>query len=439
VLVAAGGGGGGRGGRSYGGSAVLGGNGGAAGQVGGDGQLTVNAVPGDGGQAGGAAGGGAGGAGATGGATGVFGFGGGASAGGGGGDGWYGGGAGGGGMSYPIEPGLDVIAGSGGGGGGSNYWRPGATRTSAALDTSGVPSVTISYATAAPMPITACTTLVLPGTYQLTRDVSGGLLPDGNCIDIASPNVTLDLQGHTLTGATGAKAGIFVEDVATDANVENGKVTGFATGVRVQGNKSTVQQLDLQGNGANGVLLQGAGHAVVCCNTLGGSQMGVQVDGSNDVSVVSNAMSGASVTVGVWVQHSAGVTVRDNVLTATNHGIVLTKGSTRATVSINNLSLGTRGAGILLSNTVPLPVTPKGAAGACAAAQPANDRATITNNSISGGAAGIALECGDARAGTLTGNTATGQRVTSFYDGNPNCDSNTWTGNSGGGNQTCIK
>jgi RTX calcium-binding nonapeptide repeat (4 copies) len=149
-LVAAGGGGSGAG---YPGEhcapthvGVVGGGGGAAGMAGGAGQ-PCGPSPGGGGHGGGGGGAGtqsAGGAGGTSGAEpgqpGVFGQGGrgGRDVGGGGGAGWYGGGGGGAG-----EVG-DGLAAGGGGGGGSNLVPAGG---SSALDPTGIPKVTISYAT----------------------------------------------------------------------------------------------------------------------------------------------------------------------------------------------------------------------------------------------------------------------------------------------------
>jgi len=64
--------------------------------------------------------------------------------------------------------------------------------------------------------ISGCTVIDKPGTYVLTRDISGGLLErnyDGNpfphepepraCIIITSSDVTLDCKGHTITCSGG--------------------------------------------------------------------------------------------------------------------------------------------------------------------------------------------------------------------------------------------
>jgi hypothetical protein len=152
LLVAGGGGGGGAGDGSYD-NWGRGGDGGDAGQTGGD-------AGGGGGGGGTAAAGGQGGGGwgfgGFGGETGSLGSGGdggsGFRYGGGGGGGYYGGG-GGGGTVYQIE------SGAGGGGGGSSYTHPLlVTNRSVSIDTTGTPSVTISY-TAPPPPPTATVVL----------------------------------------------------------------------------------------------------------------------------------------------------------------------------------------------------------------------------------------------------------------------------------------
>lgn len=230
-----------------------------------------------------------------------------------------------------------------------------------------------------------------------------------------------------------------MNSAAVDADVSNGSITAFGTGVYLASKHSTVQQLDVRVTTNNGALLVGADDSTVCCTRLGGSKQGVRLPNNTGASVVSNATVASSVGIGIWVQHSTDVTVRDNVLAATEEGIVITRGSSQATITLNNLTLGLKGDGILLSNSIPLAVTATGAATTCASTNPANGAANISRNSATGGAAGIAVECGDAHASTLSGNTAGGQRVVAFYDTNPSRYGNTWTGNTGTGNQSCVR
>jgi hypothetical protein len=206
LLVAAGGGG-----------AGPGVSGGAAGQAGGNSEA-------QGGGAGTLTSGGAGGAGGTtrstpgtSGADGVFGSGGAgadavgdcSSSGGGGGGGYYGGGGGGSSSITTFPNGCSGGSGGGGGGGGSSYVAPGATNVAMGLDTSGIPSITISYVD----PRVAPTLSGAPpaGTYgqlysfafTLSGDpapslsVTSGSLPPG-----------LSLNGATL-GGTPTQAGTF--------------------------------------------------------------------------------------------------------------------------------------------------------------------------------------------------------------------------------------
>lgn len=85
-------------------------------------------------------------------------------------------------------------------------------------------------AAAAPKALTTCKTITLPGSYILTKNLTAV----GNCLVVEADNVTIDLDGYTITG-DGAGVigyGIYDGNVAREkVTVRNGVVTNFLFGV----------------------------------------------------------------------------------------------------------------------------------------------------------------------------------------------------------------
>lgn len=65
-----------------------------------------------------------------------------------------------------------------------------------------------------------------PGSYYVTGNLTSA---DGPGIVINAPNVTLDLMGHTLTGADGSSSAIISTVLGVNPTVKNGRVTGWGT------------------------------------------------------------------------------------------------------------------------------------------------------------------------------------------------------------------
>jgi hypothetical protein len=99
-------------------------------------------------------------------------------------------------------------------------------------------------------------TLSQPGSYIL----AGNLQPPAGKttgINIASNDVTIDLDGFTLNGA--AVASIGISGGAFDsATIRNGTITGFAThGIFGQGDNWIVKKMVVVKNGGHGIVVYG--------------------------------------------------------------------------------------------------------------------------------------------------------------------------------------
>jgi len=99
-----------------------------------------------------------------------------------------------------------------------------------------------------------------PGSYYLVENITGVADKDG--IEIAADNVTLDLNGFTLQGATGSWNGIaVVGDTRTNISIYNGTIRGWGGdgicgGPPCQhGDNTHVRDVTLSGNGGAGLRL----------------------------------------------------------------------------------------------------------------------------------------------------------------------------------------
>jgi parallel beta-helix repeat protein len=119
--------------------------------------------------------------------------------------------------------------------------RPVATATTAAVGTFGA------------TPVTACgTVLQTPGSYILTEDLLGC---PGDGIGIAGDSITLDLNGHRISGAPGSSIGVFVSRASAGRNgyvshvlvVGPGTIETFSCGLKFQ---------EVRGSRAEGVTVR---------------------------------------------------------------------------------------------------------------------------------------------------------------------------------------
>jgi Right handed beta helix region len=84
-------------------------------------------------------------------------------------------------------------------------------------------------AIAAPIAITACTTITQPGSYVLANNISTG----GNCIVVSASFVTIDLNGFMMNGNTKGGSAILEQpgSALRAITVRNGAITAFAQAV----------------------------------------------------------------------------------------------------------------------------------------------------------------------------------------------------------------
>jgi parallel beta-helix repeat protein len=228
-------------------------------------------------------------------------------------------------------------------------------------------------ASAAPTTVSCGSTISGSGTYVLAADCSGV------GIEITASDVTLKLNGKTMTGCSSCGSGIFVFDAfgaVSGLTIKGpGTIIGYNAGV----------QLGVSDFGVSGSSVTGL--------TVTSNADGILLDGASG-NTIRGITAGKNVNAGIHLFQSSNNTVSGNTANHSNaDGILLDRGSGGNAVSGN----------------------------------------TANNNNGDG----IDLVTG-ATGNTVSGNTAQGNSVFDLFDGN-GCGSNTWTGNTfKTANLTCI-
>jgi len=146
-----------------------------------------------------------------------------------------------------------------------------------------------------------------PGSYMLTNSLftSAGT---GAGITITASDVTLDLNGQTITGpGNGSHAGIRIVG-AQNVTVKNGNVTGVLMGVMVN-NSSNVR--------VEGLSIRGFGLAV----SAPPPEIGILVLQSRNVVISKNSIFNVGLGIFVRGSRTFGNRIEDNTLTAMSNGV----------------------------------------------------------------------------------------------------------------------
>ncbi len=160
------------------------------------------------------------------------------------------------------------------------------------------------------VPVYQPTTISQPGSYYLTRDLTGAA--GAAVIDIASDDVTLDLAGHTLR-VTGAGYGITAGN-RSGVRIANGRIVGGYVGMSLFAGSYVVEHMDVRGQTSTTGLPTGI---QIFANV--GSPPARAVVRDNQVAGA-NGSSGR----GIFLQNVVGGAVEGNAVVATlRNGIVL--------------------------------------------------------------------------------------------------------------------
>jgi hypothetical protein len=113
-----------------------------------------------------------------------------------------------------------------------------------------------------PTPITACGKITKAGLYELDNTVIASSPAAGDCLVITASNVSLNLNGFDIVGAT-SSVGIHVMKTATKVFIEgNGStIQTFGVGIQIDASNALVDNFSVLSNTDAGVLINKAQQA----------------------------------------------------------------------------------------------------------------------------------------------------------------------------------
>jgi parallel beta-helix repeat protein len=262
-----------------------------------------------------------------------------------------------------------------------------------------------------PTPVNACGVLGAPGHYILSANLGPFA---GSCLVVTAPNITLNLNGHTLMGM-GTGGGVKLLPSATNAVVftsqPNALVTQFHAGIQDYANDALIE-----------------GHNLNLVNNVGA---GVYLD-----NVAASAVRGVDLAFngnfGVNVENSKAVVLRGNTVRS-NHDYGIWAQSTTASKFVGNTVFDNKVAGIYLGCSSTANLQEIGC--------PPSEGSLIKGNVLhNNGPFGIAI-ADESLANQIDDNTALGDSSAGLWDENPGCSGplappNSWQQNTGSRNQT---
>jgi hypothetical protein len=197
------------------------------------------------------------------------------------------------------------------------------------------------------------------GVYRLSDDVT---VRSGDGIVITASNVTLNLNGTTIsTIAPGTGRGVAVIG-ATGVSVKNGKISGFNSNVTVMNSTNVVaESLQIIGNGLApnngpsevGVTIVNGRAVAVNNNVITSTNLGIFVRGSGSTgnrifqNVIVGSGNPANNLLGICYNPAAGAAntegprgdnIYNNVITRFNYAIAISSGSVSNIFNENNLA-----------------------------------------------------------------------------------------------------
>ncbi len=166
------------------------------------------------------------------------------------------------------------------------------------------------------IPIFRPTTITQAGHYVVTRDFA---ISPGDGVVIQANNVTLDLNGHTLSGG---RYPVFIVE-ATEVTVKNGRIVGGNIGIAYSAPSGLrarvrVEEVEVVSPTNTGISISPAEHVeIVSCRIIGPEGPGMVIQGLTGPvggQVVGNRVHNAGANA-ISIFRAVGMEIRGNVIT----------------------------------------------------------------------------------------------------------------------------
>ena len=195
----------------------------------------------------------------------------------------------------------------------------------------------------AEVPVSSCGILDVKGeTYVLQQDLSSS----GTCITITASDITLDGNGHTITGADSLR-GVHIREYASGVTVQNLNISGFNTGIYVTASDAQITGNTITDMVWAGIVASNSCGVTISGNTVHASKVGIEAKYSTGIKIDSNNVD-SNTQNGIRVSSVDGVIISGNTaLTPGARGIILQ--SSNDSFIVDNIASGNEA--ILLHNS----------------------------------------------------------------------------------------
>jgi len=155
--------------------------------------------------------------------------------------------------------------------------------------------------------VSSCGVLDIPGeTYVLSDNL---ISSSGTCLKIAADGITLDGNGHTITGA-GSLWGVDVRGT-TGVTVKNTNISGFSTGIYVTASDTHIINNTLTNMSSSGIVVSNSCVATITGNTVNSNRTGIEAKYSTGITIKGNNADSNSQD-GINVDYVDGVVITGN-------------------------------------------------------------------------------------------------------------------------------
>jgi hypothetical protein len=212
-------------------------------------------------------------------------------------------------------------------------------------------SAHVTEASAAPRAITSCRTITLSGSYILTKNLDAV----GNCLVIEADNVTIDLDGYTISGDG---TGIGITDGGAGRKniaIRNGVITNFEAGVGLSFLSSgcVVERVRASQNSVYGIV---AGRRAIVRDCIASGNGNIGIFGMMG-SLITGNVAFDNGTTGLYAE--VGVTLSNNSSSLNTTGILaVCPSNVIGNTATNNTSSNYAYAGVDCGNNQNVPAAP---------------------------------------------------------------------------------
>jgi hypothetical protein len=178
------------------------------------------------------------------------------------------------------------------------------------------------------------TALTCNSTITTSTTLSADLSCPGSGVVIGADHVTLNLNGHRISGS-GSNDGVFSDNIGVV--VENGSISGFNLDVQLQGASSRVTNLRVSGATSNGIDVSGQNTVVSGNRVFGNGNNGIGASGAGSQYTNNILQSNGNAGLGVT---DPSVISGNKVLNNASYGIFFRNDAGGSVAVTNNLANG---------------------------------------------------------------------------------------------------